>query len=76
MQCMKHEAYRSHAITPAELRSAIPGVRHSGGPPFRRSAINDDLALTLTTEPVYKIFFTWGLCPLPRPLPRIPPPYC
>jgi len=46
------------------FRSAIPGVRHSGGPPLRRSAINDDLALTFTTEPVYKnIFFYLGSAP-------------
>ena len=64
------------------------GSAISGGPLFRRTAINDDLALTLTTEQVYKNIFLPGegalpldvylqqLCPLPRPLPRIPPPYC
>ena len=33
----------------------------------RLTAINDELALTLTTEPVYKHFFYLGrgLCPLP-----------
>jgi len=46
----------------------------------RLIAINDELALTLTTEPVYKNIFLPGegaqLPPSPRPFPRIPPPYC
>ena len=38
----------------------------------RLTAINNELALTLTTEPVYKNIFYLGRrldCPLPRPLP-------
>jgi len=40
----------------------------------RLTAINDELALTLTTEPVYKNIFLPGEGALPPP--RIPPPYC
>jgi len=47
------------------------GPRDWGWALRQLTAINDELALTLTTEPVYKNIFLpeEGLCPLPRSLP-------
>jgi len=47
----------------------------------RLTAINNELALTLTSELVKILFYLGrGLCPLPMPPPHtlfsIPPPYC